>query len=132
MDAYYFEIRNLHIAAALASGGLFLIRALALNLLAAGWPLAKPVRRASYVVDATLLAAALMLMPITRQYPVADAWLTMKVIVLLPAYILLGYQALRAERRAVRLAASAGAASAFLLIYSVARTHSPLGPFAWS
>ena len=69
MEAYYLEIRAVHIAAALVSGGFYLMRALALNLLAASWPLSLLARLASYAIDAVLFTAALMLTAVTRQYP---------------------------------------------------------------
>jgi uncharacterized membrane protein SirB2 len=130
MEVYYFEIRAVHIAAALASGGFYLVRALALNLLAASWPLSIVARLASYSIDTVLFTAALMLTAVTRQYPFVDAWLTMKVVVMLPLYIFLGYWALRAKAFKLRLAAMAGAIAAFLFIYSIARTHNPLGVIA--
>ena len=84
----------------------------------------------SYSIDTVLFTAALMLTAVTRQYPFVDAWLTMKVVVMLPLYIFLGYWALRAKAFKLRLAAMAGAIAAFLFIYSIARKHSPLGMFA--
>jgi uncharacterized membrane protein SirB2 len=129
MEAYYFEIRTVHIAAALASGGFHLLRALALNLLEASWPVSILARLASYSIDTVLFTAALTLVVITHQYPFVDSWLTMKVAVVLPTYILLGYWALRAKTFELRLASMAGAIAAFLFIYSIARTHSPLGLF---
>ena len=130
MEAFYSEIRNVHIAAALTSGGLFLLRALALNLFGASWPLATLVRIASYAIDTMLFTAAMMLVVITRQYPFGTPWLTMKAVVILPIYIFLGYWALRAKREELRFVATGGAAAAFLFIYSVARTHSPFGIFS--
>jgi len=60
MTELYPEIRLIHIIAVLASGGLFLIRGLAVNL-GARWAMAAPLRYLSYAIDTTLLAAALML-----------------------------------------------------------------------
>jgi uncharacterized membrane protein SirB2 len=130
MEAFYTEVRNVHIAAALTSGGLFLLRALALNLFNAAWPMATPVRVASYAVDTILFTAAMMLVVITRQYPFGASWLTMKAVVILPIYIFLGYWALRSKREEIRFVATAGAVAAFLFIFSIARTHSPLGIFS--
>ena len=126
MEPFYLEIRTVHIWAVLTSGALLLLRGLAVNLFAARWPMAAPLRYLSWTVDTVLLTAALMLTTIIRQFPVIDAWLTVKVVLLVP-YIVLGYLALRAESRRNRLAAFAGAALTFLYIYSVARAHDPLG-----
>lgn len=129
MEEFYLQIRTVHIVSALASGTLFLARALALNLAGASWPKALPVRWLAYAVDTTLLTAALMLTTIVDQYPFADAWLTTKIVVLL-LYILLGYMALRGRTGTVRLASLAGAMLSFGFIYSVARAHHPLGLLA--
>lgn len=126
MEAYYPELGAIHVGAVAASGMLFLLRALALNLTGASWPLARPARVLAYAVDTTLLAAAIMLMAIVRQYPFVDSWLTAKIL-LLVVYIFLGYRALRAPGRAARASCLVGAAATFLFIVSVARAHNPLG-----
>jgi len=64
----YPEIRLVHILAVAASGGLFALRGLALNL-GAAWPQAVPLRYLSYTIDTVLLTAALMLMTVVRQIP---------------------------------------------------------------
>jgi uncharacterized membrane protein SirB2 len=130
VEAFYLEIRTVHITAVALSGALFLIRALAGNLFGATWTMAPPVRYLSYTIDSILLTAALMLMTIVRQFPFVDAWLTVKVL-LLVGYIALGSFALkRARSRRARLAFSAAAMVVFLFILSVARTHNPLGVFS--
>lgn len=129
MDQFYWDIRAVHIGSVVASGTLFLLRGVAWNLFGARWAMAAPLRYLAWTVDTVLLTAALMLMTIVRQYPVQDAWLTVKVVLLVP-YIVLGYMSLRAERRPVRLACLAGALVTFGYIYSVARAHDPLGFFA--
>lgn len=129
MEPFYLEIRAAHIGAVIASGLLLLGRALALNLFGARWVLSWPVRLSSYTIDTVLLTAALMLTTIIRQYPFVDSWLTMKVL-LLVVYIMLGYRALRAATPQSRWLSLAGAAVVYTVIISIARAHSPLGPFA--
>lgn len=129
MEAYYFELRTVHIAAVVASGTLFGVRALAVNLAGARWPLTRPVRRLSYAIDTMLLVAAILLTTVIRQYPFVNAWLTAK-LVLLVLYILLGYVALRGRTRALRLACLAAALATYGFIVTVARVHDPLGLFA--
>ena len=128
MEAYFIELRALHVSAAIASFTLFGLRAIALDR-GAGWPLRRGVRRLSYAVDTILLAAAVTLTTIICQYPIRNDWLTAKLL-LLGIYILLGYQALRAPARRTRLLCLAAAAATFLFIVSVARSHEPLGIFA--
>ncbi len=81
----------------------------------------------SYTVDTVLLTAALMLMTVVQQYPFVDAWLTVKVLAVV-VYIVLGILAFRIGRASARGPAFWVAALAvFGFIYSVARTHDPLG-----
>ncbi|MFT3728140.1 MAG: SirB2 family protein [Terricaulis sp.] len=130
MEAFYLQIRTVHIAAVSLSGALFLLRAVAGNIFGAKWTMAAPLRYMSYTIDTVLLTAALMLMTIVRQYPFVDAWLTVKVS-LLVLYVVLGSYALKRGRtRGARLAFSAAAACVFGFIISVALTHNPLGVFS--
>ncbi len=129
MLEYYAEIRVAHIAAALASGGLFLLRGLLVQAGRAGWALAPLPRYASYAIDTCLLTAALMLVSILPSAVYANGWLAAK-LALLPLYIGLGWGALRAGTRARRLACFAAAILAFAGMYAIARTHSPFGPLA--
>ena len=81
-----------------------------------------------HVVDTLLLASAIALAIIIRQYPFVDAWLTAKVAGLL-LYIGLGFVALRfGKRRSTRLIAWLMAQAVFAYIVLVAIQHDPL-PF---
>lgn len=81
----------------------------------------------SYAIDTTLLTAALMLVTILHQYPFQQAWLTVKVI-LLVVYVVLGTLALKRGRtRTAQVASYFAALTVFLFIVSVARTHNPWG-----
>ena len=116
-----------HIAAVSASGGLFFLRGAAAQL-GAQWTMAAPLRYLSYTIDTVLLTAAFMLVTILHQYPFVQAWLTVKVL-LLVAYIVPGSYALKRGHTPpfVRLATWLGALAIFGFIVSVARTHDPLG-----
>lgn len=130
MEEFYLQIRTIHIWSVTASGLLFALRGAALNLFGAGWTRALPLRITSWTIDTVLLTAALMLMTIVQQYPFVDAWLTVKV-VLLVVYIGLGTVALKVQRpRRVRLIAFAAALAVFGYIVTVARAHDPLGLLA--
>lgn len=129
LEAFYLEIRAVHIGSVILSGLLMLLRGLARNVFGAGWIMAWPVRALSYAIDTVLLTAALMLTTIIHQFPFVDSWLTMKVLLLL-VYIGLGYHALRGGSPRLRWASLAGAALTYGLIVSIARSHSPLGLFA--
>jgi uncharacterized membrane protein SirB2 len=126
MIDFYPEIRLTHIAAVLASGGLFLFRGLAVNL-GARWAMAAPLRYLSYTIDTILLTAALMLATMLHQYPFVHGWLTAKV-VLLVVYIGLGTFALkRARNKTTRWTCYIAALLVYAFIISIARAHHPLG-----
>lgn len=126
MIEFYPEIRLTHIVAVLASGGLFLMRGLAVNL-GAQWAMSAPLRYLSYTIDTVLLTAALMLATLLHQYPFVHGWLTVKVSMLV-AYIALGTFALKRGRtRTTRWACYLAALLVYAFIISVARAHHPLG-----
>ncbi|WP_026987944.1 SirB2 family protein [Fodinicurvata fenggangensis] len=128
MIEFYSEIRQVHIWAVLASGGLFLLRGIAL-FAGTRWSMVAPVRYLSYSIDTILLTAALMLMTIVRQYPFFHSWLTVKVL-LLVVYILLGYYAFwKAPTRTIQVGAWTMALLVYAFIFSIARAHHPLGVF---
>ena len=129
MEQFYLEIRSLHIGAVIASGLLFFVRACGHNLLAARWPGSLWLRILTWTIDTTLLTAALLLMTIVQQFPFADGWLTMKVL-LLVGYILLGSFAFRGKTKTIRLASMGAALAVYAFIITIARAHSPLGIFS--
>ena len=95
----------------------------------AGTPTAnhRLLRYTSYVIDTTLLMAAILLTLILHQYPFTDAWLTTKLL-LLVLYIALGTFALkRARTKSGRAVALLSALLTFAYIIGVAITHQPFG-----
>ena len=130
MEAFYNEIRTVHIAAALASGALFALRGVSINGFGALWPMWAPVRYASYAIDTILLTAAVLLVATTHQYPFVHAWLTVKVLLVL-AYIVLGSFALkRGKSRTSRWLFLIAALGVFAFVVTIARTHDPMGVFS--
>ncbi len=126
MIEYYSQIRLVHIAAVAASGSLFFLRGLGV-LSGARWPMSAPWRYLTYTIDTLLLVAAVLLTIILHQYPLANDWLTTK-LVLLVVYIVLGTFALKRGRTpAIRAFCWVAAVIVFLFIVSVARTHDPYG-----
>ncbi len=129
MAEFYLQIRLAHVVFVCCSGSLFAARGL-MVLAGVPWANHPALRWLSYLIDTCLLTAALMLMTILHQYPFVQAWLTVKVL-LLVVYIVLGIYALRRARtRRVRLAAFVAALLVFLFIASVAYWHDPRGWFA--
>jgi uncharacterized membrane protein SirB2 len=126
MIEFYPEIRLAHILAVIASGSLFFARGLAV-VVGAAWARAAPLRYLSYSIDTVLLTTALMLATILRQYPLQQAWVTVKVALLI-VYVVLGFAAFwKAKTRGTRLALWLAALAVFAFIVSVARAHHPLG-----
>jgi len=126
---YHLALKHLHVTAVALSFALFALRGAWMIVdsprLAARWARILP-----HVVDTVLLLSALVLAATLGQWPFAQAWLTVKV-VLLCAYIALGMVALRPGRpKRVRVAAFLLALVVFLAIVSVARTHDPWGALA--
>ncbi|MDO9096303.1 MAG: SirB2 family protein [Rubrivivax sp.] len=123
---HYFLLRHLHIGLVAASGTLFALRAAA-HLAGANWPLARPARVASWVIDTGLLAAGIALWAALRIDPFGQPWLGTKLLLLL-LYIGLGTMALRrAQTLATRAAWTAAALACFGFIVTVALAHHPLG-----
>jgi uncharacterized membrane protein SirB2 len=125
----YTPVKLLHISSVLLSGAVFTFRGV---LVQCRSPLGQHLilKRASYFNDTFLLITGVTLMLITHQYPVAQAWLNVKLI-LLVVYIVLGILALRKARsQNMRALCFIAALSVYLFIISVARSHNPLGVLA--
>jgi uncharacterized membrane protein SirB2 len=121
----YTLLKYLHISCAALSGAGFVLRGVWVlhgsPALARRW-----VRIAPHVVDTVLLASAIALTVLLNQYPLAQAWLTAKVVGLI-AYIVLGTIALKRGRTpAIRRIAFGGALLVFAYIVAVAMTKSVL------
>ncbi|HEY1899882.1 MAG TPA: SirB2 family protein [Steroidobacteraceae bacterium] len=124
--AHYVAIRHFHISCITLSGGLFLSRG-AMRIADARVANHRALRVASYLIDTALLVSGILLTLILHQYPLVDAWLTTKVL-LLVVYIILGQWALKlASRRRVRIVAYLGALATYAFIIGVAVTHQPAG-----
>jgi len=129
MTEYYLALRNVHIACAILTITLFVLRG-GLMLANSPWQQNMVLRYLPHAVDTVLLTTALMLTTVIHQYPFAVGWLTTKV-VLLVVYIVLGSIALKRGRtKQIRVAAFVAALATIGYLVSVARAHHPLGIFA--
>ena len=128
MIEFYPQIKSVHVWMVLLSGALFALRGMGV-LLVERWPMAMPVRIASYAIDTTLLTAALMLLTMLPTSMFANGWLAMK-IVLLCIYIVFGTLALK-RARSPRLRATFYllALMTYAWMLTIARSHHPLGIF---
>lgn len=130
MIEFYAQIKWVHIAAVLSSGGLFVLRGLLVQLGREHLAMAGPVRYLSYTIDSILLTAALMLLTILPHGVFANGWLTVK-LVLLVVYIVLGSYALKRGRSpGARRIGYVLALATFAFMFAVARRHHPLGVLA--
>lgn len=126
---HYADLRQLHIGLVMASGALFALRAFA-QLAGARWPLGRPARVTSWLVDSGLLVAGVLLWMALRIDPVAQPWLGTKLLLLL-VYIALGTMALRRARTAAaRVGWTLAALACFGYMVTVARARDPLGLLA--
>ena len=129
MIEFYPQVKNLHVLLAIASGSLFLLRGVLVQLRKPNLAMAAPVRYLSYGIDTLLLTAALMLLTMLPRAVFANGWLAVK-LVLLVVYVALATYALKRGRTPrIRAAALVGAVAVFVFIVSIARAHHPLGLF---
>jgi uncharacterized membrane protein SirB2 len=127
---HYITLRQLHVGFVTASGCLFALRALA-TLAGARWPLARPARVASWVIDTGLLTAGILLWATLQIHPLVQTWLGTKLVLLL-VYIGLGTMALRRARTpAARLGWTLAALACLGWIVGTAIAHDPRGPLRW-
>jgi uncharacterized membrane protein SirB2 len=127
MFEFYPQIKWVHIACVLASGLLFALRGLLVQLEHANVAQWTPLRLLSYSIDTTLLTAALMLLSILPGAMFANGWLTTKLI-LLVAYVVLGTLALKRGRTPrMRQFCYVAALTTYVFMLGIARMHHPLG-----
>jgi uncharacterized membrane protein SirB2 len=121
----YATVKALHVGCVIITFTLFFLRGI---WMMTGSPLLRQrwVRIVPHVNDTVLLAAAVTLAVMLKQYPLTDAWLTAKVIGLV-VYIVLGTLAMKPQRpRRLRIAMWLAAQGVFFYIVAVALTHSAL------
>ena len=121
----YAALKLTHISCAVISYTLFAVRGIWM-LRGSAMMQQALVRTVPHIVDTALLASAIALAVMTRQYPFVAPWLTAKVLALV-LYIALGMVALKyGKTRGVRIAAWIAAQAVFGYIVAVALTRSPL------
>lgn len=123
---FYLAALYTHVSCAILSISFFIVRAI--WMLNQDVKLQHPLVKVSpHVIDTILLAAAIMLCVLIKQYPIQSDWLTVKFFALV-TYIILGTIALkRGKTRRIRSLACAAAILTFAFMLSVAYYHHPLG-----
>lgn len=123
----YQVARDLHLLLVLLSVSLFMFRG-ALMIADSTLLASRALRILPHVIDVFLLASAVWLVLLLRQYPFVHGWITAKVLGVV-VYIVLGSIALRRGRtRRTRITALVGALLTIVYIIGVARHHDAL---AW-
>lgn len=124
--AHYPLLRHTHVGLATLSVTLFAARGVGV-LCGASWPMHGGLRGASVAIDSLLLLAGVLLAVALQ---VSQAWLPVK-LALLVAYIVLGSLALkRAPTRPGKALAFAAALACVLLLVGVAQARHPAGWWA--
>jgi uncharacterized membrane protein SirB2 len=106
----------------------FTVRAVS-QLLQKQWQNKIAVKISAHSIDTLLLLTGVLLMFATSQYPVAQAWLTTKLI-LLVGYIGFGVMTMKSTSGMKQRSYFAAAIACVLLMTTIARTHHPLGLFS--
>lgn len=127
---YYLLTKAAHVGLVMLSGSVFLARGLGV-LMGSSLPLTRPVRITSMVIDSALLTAAILLLFTLQLNPFAMPWLQAKLGLLL-AYIFFGVMTLRlASTPARRTMAFVAALLCYVMMFSIARLHDPVGLLRW-
>ena len=122
-------LKTAHVALVVCSGLLFGLRGAAV-LAHRRWPLSRPARITSRVIDTLLLMAGVSLAVLLAVQPLRDAWLGAK-IGLLVVYVVLGSFALDHARTAQgRVLCYAAALTVYGHMIATAVLHHPLGMLA--
>lgn len=125
--ALYPQLKSTHIALAVTSVGLFVLRAAGV-LAGARWPLHRAARIASVCIDTLLFCAGVALWAMLSLHLGRDHWLFVK-LVLIVAYIVLGSLALkRAPTRLSKAVAFVVALACIGSAATIAVRHDPWGP----
>ena len=121
----YAALKLTHVSCAAVSYTLFVVRGI--------WMMRRPVllqqrwlKIVPHVVDTVLLASAIVMVVISRQYPLVMRWVDAKLIAL-AIYIALGMIALKYGRTMrIRIGAWLAAQLVFVYIVTVALTRNPM------
>lgn len=121
----YMAIKHLHIFVVLLSVSFFTFRGMA-ALLEFKWLKSTWAKVLPHLIDTVLLVSGITLAIKSGQYPFVQAWLTVK-LVLLAAYIVLGFKTMKATSKASQILFYIAALATIALMISVALSHNPLG-----
>lgn len=126
---YYAQVKAAHVGLVMLSGSIFVGRGIAV-IMGDTLVLKRPVRIASMVIDTALLAAAITLLVMLSWNPFTISWLQAKLVLLL-GYIGFGMMTLRfAKTQRGKVIGYVLALLCYVMMFSIARAHDPLGFFS--
>lgn len=124
---FYPHIKSVHIACVLASGTLFAMRGLLMQVGYDGVARRIPLRVLSYAIDTALLTTALMLLSILPGALFANGWIGIKLVLLMACVALAVLAMQHALAPRARLAYYTAALVTYVYVLGVARMHHPWG-----
>ncbi|MFY0699614.1 MAG: SirB2 family protein [Bermanella sp.] len=128
LESIYLPLKHSHIMLVLVSIIFFSVRASA-QLLQKQWQTKLTVKISAHSIDTLLLLTGLLLMLATAQYPIAQAWLSVKMLFLV-GYIAFGIMTMKTPSVMKQRSYFAVTIVCALLMFTIARTHHPLGMFS--
>ena len=121
----YLSLKITHVSCGAISYVLFVVRGVWM-MRGSAFLQRRWVKIVPHVVDTVLLAGAIAMAIMIRQYPLVEPWITAKVIGLM-LYVALGIVALkRGKSMHIRIAAWVAAQAVFFYIVAVAVTRNPI------
>lgn len=128
LESMYIPLKHSHLMFVVISILFFALRGTS-RLLQMQWQNKLAVKISAHSIDTLLLLTGILLMFATSQYPIAQAWLTTKLI-LLVGYIGFGVMTMKSPSKMKQRSYFAAAIACVLLMTTIARTHHPLGLFS--
>lgn len=128
LETLYVPLKHSHLLLVAISIIFFIARG-GSKIFAREWQSKLFVKISAHSIDTLLLLTGVLLMFATAQYPIAQAWLTSKLI-LLVGYIVFGIKTMKSKSVMQQRSYFAAAIVCVLFMITIARTHHPLGLFS--
>lgn len=124
----YLPLKHSHLGLVALSIVFFMLRGSS-RLLDLEWTNQKWVKIAPHIIDSFLMLSGVLLMFAIQQFPIAQSWLTVKLMVLI-AYIFFGIKTMKSTQKMQQRSYFAAAILCVMFMITIAKTHNPLGLFS--
>lgn len=124
----YLPLKHSHLGLVALSIVFFMLRGSS-RLLNLEWTNQKWVKIAPHIIDSFLMLSGVLLMFAIQQFPIAQSWLTVKLMVLI-AYIFFGIKTMKSTQKMQQRSYFAAAILCVMFMITIAKTHNPLGLFS--